>query len=290
MKSNPTDDELLRSYLLGQLPEDEADRLERRLLAEDELFELSEAVEADLLADYAQGGLAPAERERVQQRLASSPQGRERLMLARSLSKLAGRDPREAVLPFTARAVAPRRPALRWAALAAGLVLTAGLAWHVVEQQDHRESHEKPAPPIGDVSRGHEVTKAPQQQKAPPPAPAPVKAVFQLALTSLRGVEAAEKLRVPAGTGTVELQISVEEMSDLKSFRLTLRDRKARTVKEWAGLKPRSLKGVRTLVVEIPAELLPAGRYDIQAQGLAPGSEPEDLSPLEVEVVREGRG
>src|SRR3569832_962282 len=101
MKSNSTDDELLRSYLLGQLPEDEADRLERRLLAEDELFELSEAVEADLLAEYAQGGLAPAERERVQRRLASSPQGRERLMLARSLSELAGRDRQTAVLPFT---------------------------------------------------------------------------------------------------------------------------------------------------------------------------------------------
>src|SRR5919202_647127 len=100
MKSNPTDDELLRSYLLGELTEDEADALERRLLAEDDLFELSEAIEADLLAEYAQGGLAPAERERVQ-RLASSPQGRERLALARSLSSLAGSGvPKAAVLPF----------------------------------------------------------------------------------------------------------------------------------------------------------------------------------------------
>jgi len=30
MKQNPTDDELLRSYLLGDLREEEADRLERR--------------------------------------------------------------------------------------------------------------------------------------------------------------------------------------------------------------------------------------------------------------------
>ncbi|MFL6232912.1 MAG: anti-sigma factor family protein [Thermoanaerobaculia bacterium] len=281
MKSNPNDDELLRSYLLGRLPEDKADRLEKRLLAEDDLFELSEAVEADLLADYAQGGLAPAERERVQRRLASSPQGRERLMLARSLSKLAGRDPR-AALPFARRPVAPRRPSLRWAALAAGLVLTAGLALLIPG---------RPAPPANEnhptvivpVPRDREV------RKPPPPAPAPVKAVFQLALTSLRGAEAAEKLRVPAGAGTVELQISVEGMDDLKSFHLTVRNRKGRTVKEWTRLKPRNLNRARVLVVEMPAERLPAGRYEIQAQGLTPGGEPEDLSTLEVVVVR-GKG
>jgi hypothetical protein len=294
MKSNPTDDELLRSYLLGELPEDEADRLERRLLTEDDLFELSEAVEADLLAEHAQGGLAPAERERVQRRLASSPQGRERLALARSLSKLAGQEPRAAVLPFAQRAAAPRRPVIHWVALAAGLFVAAGLGWLALERPvDRQEIHDSPAPAIVAVPRAQEVAKEPRQPKPAPPVPpalAPVKAVFQLALTSLRGAESTGKLRVPASTGTVELQIAVEGMDDLATFRLTVRNRKAETVKDWTGLKPKNLKGVRALVVELPAELLPAGRYEIQAQGLAPGGEPEDLSPLEVEVVKEGKG
>ncbi len=110
MRPNPTDDELLRSYLLGELPEEEADRLEQRLLAEDELFELSEAVEADLLAACARGELAPAERERVQQRLASSPRGRERLALAHALNTLAGSSGRAAapVVLFPRRAATPR--------------------------------------------------------------------------------------------------------------------------------------------------------------------------------------
>jgi hypothetical protein len=286
MESNRADDELLRSYLLGELPEDEADRLERRLLAEDELFELSEAIEADLLAEYARGGLAPAERERVQRRLASSPQGRERLKLARSLSVLAGREPQASVLPFAARHVAaPRRPVFHWMALAAGLFVAAGLAWLALERPyGHQETHESPAPVIAATPRAHEVPKPPAPVVTP--APEPVKAVFQLALTSLRGAEATEKLRVPAGAGTVELQISVEGMEDLPSFHLTLRNRKAQTVQEWTGLKPRNLNGVRALVVDLRAERLPAGRYEIQAQGLAPGGEPEELSPLEVEVVR----
>ncbi|HET9209292.1 MAG TPA: hypothetical protein VFR03_02775 [Thermoanaerobaculia bacterium] len=293
MKSNPTDDELLRSYLLGELSGDEMEALERRLLTEDDLFELSEAIEADLLAEYAQGRLAPAERERVQRRLASSPQGRERLLLARSLSHLAGGDPEAEVLPFAPRTAPSRRPVLRWAALAAGLLAAAGLSWLALERPHGMwEAQERPAPVISEMPRAHEVQNPPAPAVAPAPAPAPepVKAVFQLALTSLRGSESAEKLRVPAGTETVELQISVEGMEDLEAFHLTVRNRKGETVKAWTGLKPKNLNGVRALVVNLPAELLPAGKYEIQAKGLSPGGEPEDLSPLEVEVVREGKG
>jgi hypothetical protein len=174
MKSNPNDDELLRSYLLEELTGDEADALERRLLTEDDLFELSEAIEADLLAEYAQGRLAPAERERVQRRLASSPQGRERLKLARSLSILAGGDPKPSVLPFVRRAAPFQRPALRWTALAAGLLAAAGLAWLTLERPHaYRETQERPAPVIAAVPRAHEVPKTPS---APVVGPAPHKA------------------------------------------------------------------------------------------------------------------
>ncbi|MEO6194504.1 MAG: hypothetical protein ABIS20_15950 [Thermoanaerobaculia bacterium] len=288
MRQNPADDELLRSYLLGALPEEEADRLEQRLLAEDELFELSEAVEADLLAACARGELAPAERERVQQRLASSPRGRERLALAHALNTLAGSSERAAapVLPFHPRVATPARPAFRWAALAAALLAAAGLSWYALERPHGGEAppwvaQERPAPAS---------PRAPEAPRgAPAPKPEPTKAVFQLALMSLRGAEAAQKLRVRTGTDIVELQIGVEGMEDLKTFHLTLRNRKAETVWEGDGLEPVKLDGVRALVVDLPAGQIPAGTYEIQARGLTHGGEPEDLSPLEIEVVREGK-
>ena len=290
MRQNPTDDELLRSYLLGTLPEEETDRVEQRLLAEDELFELSEAVEADLLAACARGELAPAERERVQQRLASSPRGRERLALAHALNTLAGSSERAAapVVPFPRRAAMPARPAFRWAALAAALLAAAGLSWFAMERPHGGEAppwvaQERPAP------ASPRAPEAPQVQGAPESKPEPVKAVFQLALMSLRGAEAAQKLRVGTGTDVVELQIGVEGMEDLKAFHLTLRNREAEIVWEKDKLEPVDLDGVRALVVDLPADRLPAGIYEIQARGLTHGGEPEDLSPLEIEVVREGK-
>jgi hypothetical protein len=290
MRQNPTDDELLRSHLLGELPDGEAERLERRLLAEDDLFELAEAVEADLLAACDRGELAPAERERVLQRLASSPQGRERLALARSLNTLsntaantAARDLQGTVVPFQRRTPASARPALRWAAaLAAGLLAVAGLSWYALERPHGGESapwiaQERPAP-------AHAV-KAP----ASSPHPALSKAVFPLALRALRGSGPARKLRVPPGTDVVELQIALEGMDELQSFHVTLRNGKAETSADQTGLKPRTLDGARALVVDLPADRLPAGRYEIRIQGMAPGREPEDLSALEVEVRRTDR-
>jgi hypothetical protein len=290
MTHDPTDDELLRGYLLGELPEEDAERLEGRLLAEDDLFELSEAVEADLLAACARGELSAAEKERVLRRLASSPSGRERLALARALNALAGSST-AAVLPFPRPAKAPSRRTFQWVALAAGVLVAGGLSWFALESRHGGESapwiaHERSAP-AGPVAapRGPETQI---QATLPPPAtpPEPVKSIFQLALTSLRGSETAETLRVHPGSD-VELRISVEGMEDLKSFHLTMKSRKAETV--WDGrLEPRQLQGARVLVIDLPAGRLTPGKYEIEARGLAPGREPEDLSPLDVVVVSEG--
>jgi hypothetical protein len=281
MRPNPTDDELLRSYLLGDLPDDEADRLEGRLLAEDELFELAEAVEAELLAAGARGELAEGERERVLLRLASSPRGRERLALARSLLS-AARDPQApaAVLPFQRRAAAPARPALRWAALAAALLAAAGLSWYALERPHGGESapwiaQERPAPahPVG----------APGSAAGQP---APTKVVLQLALMTLRGAEPVHPLRVPPGAQVVELQLGVEGMEDLRSFHVTVHDAlQGGAVWDQRGLEPRTLDGVQVLVLDLPAGRLPAGRYEIQTEGTSHGGGTEGLAPQEVDVA-----
>ena len=151
--------ELLRHYLLGQLADEEVDILEQRLLADGELFELAEAIEGDLLAACARGELSPDEREAVLQRLAATPQGRERLALARSLTTLAGRrdarEPRGVLLPFPRR-LSLDRPEIRAAALAASLsVVVAGL-W-LAQQTVHP----------GDPRSGVEIAQARKEDPAP---------------------------------------------------------------------------------------------------------------------------
>ncbi|HSG39205.1 MAG TPA: hypothetical protein VLE27_06170, partial [Thermoanaerobaculia bacterium] len=245
MKRNPSDDELLRRYFLGEMSQEEAEGLEKRF-GDDQFFELAEAVEADLLAAAARGELAPAERELVLKRLASSPQGRERLALARALNKAADEEKRATpnVVRFPGRAPAPR-PVVQWVtAIAAFLLMTAGLAWYTVEKQ--RASHAKP-PMTAEQSNGyrHPVPpKAPEKQPVVAPAqPVPTpdqtareverpvpevieplgRAVLQLALTVQRGEEWVEQLRLTPNLAVVELQLDVAGFEDLESFDVTLR-------------------------------------------------------------------
>lgn len=292
MRHDPTDDELLRRYLLGTLPEEEAGLLEGRLLAEDGLFELSEALEADLLAACDRGELAPEERERVLRRLASSPQGRERLALARSLNAAAAAP--APVVAFPSRTQAHSRRTFQWLALAACLLMSVGLTWYALERQHGGESspliareREAPASAVtSDVPAPPPLPPRIAREEHPPAAePEPAKVVCQLALMTLRGSESTKRLAVPPGAGVVELQIGLEGMEDLASFHVTVRSPRGETLLDKRGVEPRTLDGVRTLVVELPARRLPAGRYEIETQGTAPGSEPEDLSPLSIEVV-----
>jgi len=295
MRHDPTDDELLRSYLLGTLPEEEAEPLEDRLLWDDELFLLSEAIEADLLAACDRGELALEERERVLRRLASSPQGRERLALARSLNAEAQAP--APVVPFPRRL--PSRPVFQWFALAAVLVSAVGLCWYGLEHPHGGEAapwiaQERPAP-ANPVTSDLPLPPPPpppvaQQNRPPAETPQPAKVICQLALMTLRGSESTQRLNVPPGTGVVEFQIGVDGMDDLESFHVVLRSPGGETLLNKRGVKPRTLDGVRTLVVELPASRLSAGRYEIETQGIAPGSEPEDLSPLSIEVVRSSNG
>jgi hypothetical protein len=147
----PDDDaRRLERYLLGQLPEEESDRLEERLLAEDDLFELAEAVEGDLLAAWAAGELEGAEREAAA-RLATSPRGRRAAALARGLAMTAREEavwgapaaaaPGEGapVVPFRP-GPAPVRPLLRLA-LAASLAAALGATgWLLLEGRAQREA------------------------------------------------------------------------------------------------------------------------------------------------------
>src|SRR5579872_3336943 len=317
MRENPlnrSDEELVRSYLLGELPEAEAERTEGRLLAEDELFELAEAVEGDLLAAADRGELTPEEKARVEQRLAASPGGRERRALARLLNQAANRaarpspqtqDPTPAaqVVPFRRRSRVSSSPVVRWTALAAGLAAAAGLSWYALERPHGGESapliaHERPAPAHPVPSRNEPPAPV------PPPEPAtgttgtageerqiakrePAKVLLQLALMTTRGAGSVRRLDLPRGTEIVELQIGTEGMEDFKSFDVAVKHA-AQTVWERRGIEPRTLSGVPSLVAELPAGRLPSGKCEIRVQGLTPGREPEDLSSLEVEVTRHG--
>jgi hypothetical protein len=278
------DDELLRSYLLGKLPDEDADRLERRLLAEDDLFDLAEAVEHDLLAAADRGAFSPAETELILRQLGGSPRGRERLALARSLNALAAEKARnDNVKPFPRRTPAFPPPVIHWLALAASLVMLAGLSWFAWQ-------HRSQAPAATSRVAAPTPVLAPRLQLptpvAPPLAVSPTSkppksipdrlaakkephravptAVLTITFLTSRGAEERPRLDLAPNIRRVEIQLDAEGLGDAKSFVVVVRNPDQGTlVWEKKGLQVGALPWGRGLAVDIPAERLPAGRYEV---------------------------
>jgi hypothetical protein len=296
MKSENQDDELLRSYLLGKLPDEDADQLERRLLADDELFDLAEAVELDLLAAVDRGALTPEEREEVLRKLAASPRGRERLALARSLNLLAAEQAASSnVRPLAWRASAFPPPAVRWLALAAGLVILAGLAWFALKQGPQAPKvisqlgGQTPTPISQPRIPAAPPSATPLPAKAPGSAPdRPVRretpnvptAVLTLSFLASRGGEERAQLDLSPQIRRVEIQIDADGLGDAKFFDVTVRSKdRGALIVERKGIAPRTLSWGSGLVLHIPAERLPAGRYEL---AVTPQGGEETLQELDV--------
>jgi anti-sigma factor RsiW len=124
------DDQLLKRYLLGELPSDEQRRLEEVFFSEAQAFERLIAIEDDLIDDYVCGDLSRKQRERFEKHFLVSPERRERLALAKALVASVSEQPEtvaakpsaapwwESILDF----LKLQNPTIRFAMVAASLV------------------------------------------------------------------------------------------------------------------------------------------------------------------------
>lgn len=155
-------------YLLGQLPQEDMDRIECRLMSETGLFELAETVEDDVIDRYVRGELSPEERRRFERRLLPSPRIRERVELARTLAAhtarrgtASGRPGREAiVIPF----FRPAGARLAWAASLVALLLAGWLSFQLVGLRGQAGEIEEGR--LAAVERAEELRAQAEQAKA----------------------------------------------------------------------------------------------------------------------------
>jgi hypothetical protein len=289
-----SDDNLLRRYLLGDLPGDETEELERQLLSDSDLFELAEALESEVLEDYARGELTPEQRDRVASYLAASPEGRLRLAVIRGLAAMpaaAAPRPRRPgrLLAFSRPAAEPVRPKERAAAIAAMLVMTLGailLGSIYVPRPEVRETTQEPQ------GEGRPHRTAPTDRVAtstPPhavtPTPSPIVFAATIALSSLRGEVEIQTLKIPPGTDRVELRMALPAGDEgYDSYRVALSDGTGGEVTRQEDLHAGRSDGQPVLAFQVDAGHLPAGRYALEIQGVGPGGDVEDLAFPEFEV------
>ena len=85
MVQNLAQENLIRSYFLGELSQNEQDEFEKRLLADQEFLQTSRIIEWELLDDYVMEALSESDRMNLESRLLMSAQQQRKVRLIRLL-------------------------------------------------------------------------------------------------------------------------------------------------------------------------------------------------------------
>ncbi len=103
--------------------------------------------------------------------------------------------------------------------------------------------------------------------------------------TSVRGVEAAQRLRIPAGIDHVDLQVDLTGDTGFESYRLALRTIAGDEIWSRAGLKLQAPSWGSGVELRLPAASLVPGNYELMVFGNSAG-ELEELAFIDFRVDR----
>ena len=233
-------------FVLGLLPDDERDRLEREALADDGLYEQLVAAEDELFYDYARGALPDAEERAFEERFHQTDEGKRRLAQARAiLETIESRAPRPRVIPWLATAAAVL------------VALTALRSWR--------------------PDRGAVSVTSPSPRPVAPAAGAslPRAASTVLALTlapgTVRGEGDAPTVRLTPGVSEVRLVLELPAGIRRAEYAAALVDSQGRPTLRREALRPATSAGKSTVALVLPAEELPEDDYELTVEA---GGEP----------------
>lgn len=230
--------EQLIDYLLHQMLDDERDAFNERWFSEPELCEELRAIEAELLDDYARGAATGERRRQIELCLLGSASQENKLQFAQALAQAFPAVP------------ARRIPWARFAALAAMLILAAGVVMLILQ---NRQLNRKLA----------QTEAQPRRVEPVQPSTGPVIALFLQAdpLRSAAGVS----LNVPAGAEVVRLDLGLDA-NQSRGFDSALVSISGRII--WRQ-QPVTVNGSASSMrasLWIPAKLLAPGNYTVRLE------------------------
>jgi hypothetical protein len=280
--SEPRSTDRLTLYLLGRLPEAEAEALEREYFKRPAALEDLLAAQDDLIDDYLQGGLSEMEARRLEDGVLATRDGRARLELARALTEraAAGTEPAPATVPAE---VPPRRAASpRWtAALAAGLAVAlagAGFWVHWSLQaarelaaaraaREQAESRSRALSAEADAARQQEAAERRratrlEEELAQERLRAPAGRVLSIVLAAglERGPQGPRAFSVPPAAREVRLRLLLER-DPHPSYGVSVETPEGRRLAVRNAVVSQSTGSGRAVDVVLPAGLLRPGTY-----------------------------
>ena len=308
------DDELLKRYLLGALPEAETERLHELSVTDEELAGRLDAVENDLVDAYVRGELAQGDLDQFKSFYLASPRRQEKVRLAEGFLAREGRAARaagvnEAEAEAVSRRTSPdrstgRTPAARfrlpWGLVAAFLALLIGGAYLLLQnlglrkQLTEAQSQHAPDPRVGELERQlaqersakDQAMKDLEQARESQTNLDQLKTVSVLLPPPLRSAGPPPTVSLHPGTDLVVLVLPVEA-DDFPAYQAKLKDPRTQRVL-WSSARLALAAGERKSVsISFRAGLLKQQNYLVELTGIPSHGAGEVIGAYPFSVVLE---
>ena len=312
MAQDSIDEQLIRDYLLGALPEKETERLDEMAMVDDEFAELVDAVENDLADAYVRGEIPEGTLARFRTHYLASSRRKEKVRIAEAFVQLVDRPgsadaslPVESRDPLVFRNFSFLRPGLLAAALvmillAGGILViqNIGLRNQVAERQAEHEvllnrqqelqkqldrEHSFEGHRRNELTRVQERLAQLEQQLAGHEQ-GPVKQIAFNLQPATRSVSPLPVLEVPAGTESVMLTLELET-NDFAAYRVALKQSGTEEILWFSeAVKPDPVRA--TIRVRLPASVLKPQNYMAELSGNSSGGRAELVGAYPFKIAR----
>lgn len=321
MNSDKDNNQIIQ-YLLGTLPEDEAERFDELSFTDDEFGERLKAAENDLIDRYIQNELDEETRKRFEFYYLASPFRREKVKFAESLQIYAEQNIKETkeekvgFFSFISNLFSNYKIEFGFAVTALLLLILGGL-WIFTNRPTQPElgQQKTPAPietpsknvnynsqnqipsavnsdvdstPIPIPTENKSITPTPKPTVTINPTATPIQVkpiIASLVLTPpLRGENKVQSLLITANTTKVLIQLQLET-DDYKTYSISLLDPSNKSILQSGKIKAKSVGGKRYLSLNFPAKLLADGFYSLNISGISDDGTAEIFSNYPFRVV-----
>jgi len=285
----------IRDYLLGQLPEPDAERLDELSITDDDCAERIRAVEHDLVDAFARGELHGVVLEQFRSKYLTTPRGREATRFAKALQSLESPGWRGSSETGGAPA-APVRDTWRWRerlALAAAVVMLAtASAWLVVENRTLRGRVTSAERSRDELQRDRHLREAeakPLPETVPPSGgrrPSPLTIATLVLAPQLRSARQPPTVALTDDTGELPVQLDLEPV-DYPSYDASLITSSGDQL-VWRAdrLIARTVGSRKTIDLRLPTTVLRPQAYLIRVSGVPARGAPDIVGEYRFTVVR----
>src|SRR5262245_38755549 len=307
-------DPILVRYLLGELSNDEAERLDELSIADDRFATRLSAVENDLVDAYAKGELSGEMLDRFRSHYLSSPGRRDKVEFAETLLAYEARETSTAPAPGSSLGGAfsflLRAPALPWGLAAATLFIlfaagyllvanfrlqhqltesrAARLALEERERQLQRELNAQRAASddrAQELARVRESLAGINSETGTKSRAGSSGTLSFVLLAPRRGADEITTIAIPTGTQTVTFRLELET-DDFPRYQVAVKDAETdRIVSQSRSLRAASRGDAKSLSVTLPVALLEPKRYAIDLSGVRPEGGSDFIGSYSFRVV-----